>query len=81
MIPIVTKTKIYQKFLIAYMTIAWVLTTWVLMIGAYVFMNPLFMCDGEYKTEKEACTMIDQCRIENDFTATYFNGLYCDRQN
>lgn len=60
------------------MSAIWVLTTWVSMIGSFVFMNPLFECNGQAVTEREACSMLDQCVILNDYTAAFYCKLYCD---
>ena len=51
------------------------------MIGAFVFMNPIFKCKGVETSEAVACKKISQCEITNKFTATYSHKLYCGGQD
>ena len=50
------------------------------MIGSFVFMNPLFLCNGHETTEPIACTILEQCEITNSFTATVYDSLICERE-
>lgn len=62
------------------MSVIWIVSTFSATIGAFIFMNPLFTCGNESKTEVEACLNIKQCHVENDFTGAYYMGLYCEQQ-
>lgn len=68
---------VYQKVLIALMSLAWILITYSVMINSFVFMNPLFMCGSQELPEPVACLHPRTCRIQNDYTGVYEAGLYC----
>lgn len=46
-----------------------------------VFTNPLFICDGVKSTEAYACSNIDKCVYQNDYTGTYYADLYCQNRD
>lgn len=64
------------------MCVVWMEITYSAMLGWFIFMNPLFTCNGGVEaTEIEACRDIGQCDVTNNFTATYYVGLYCQKMN
>ena len=50
----------YQKILIFFMTLMYIEITWMLLGSTFVFMNPVFNCNGNDKdlTEADACPII-----------------------
>lgn len=72
----------YEKLLIFLMSIIWLLSTFVSNIGPFMFMNPVFICNGVETFEVEACAIYPSpsCHIENDYTATYYCELYCESE-
>lgn len=62
-----------------FVCLMWILITYNAMIGSFVFMNPLFVCNGIDTTEPNACLDLRKCSITNDFTAVFRNELYCEK--
>ena len=47
----------------------------------YIFQNPLFVCNGKPTPEQEACSILNQCQITNNYTAIIQTGLYCENED
>ena len=78
--PILTQnSKRYQYLLVAYLSALWIIANYITMTSSFVYQNPVFECKGEPATELQACQMMSECKILNNFTATYHNKLFCDK--
>lgn len=76
-VALVSKTEIYQRRLFIFLCILWTQIAMNALLNPMVFTNPLFKCAGKTSTEAYACLNMDKCVYENDFTASYYAGLYC----
>ena len=72
----------YQKMLLIWICLAWVIDTFLILGPSFYYMDPIFDCKSEsgYVDEEVACSKLSECRLVNDYTIVAYAGLYCDKQ-
>lgn len=72
-------TNGYQVYTIAFVCFKWMIVAFMIFGPSYMLMVPTFTCGTQTKvTEEDACSRISQCTIDNGFTITARNKLYCN---
>ena len=70
-------TKKYQIIQGVIMSLCWVVIAFLIIVGLFVFMNPVFKCGNDVTEEDDACRDLTKCYISNKFTATSYRGIVC----
>jgi|JI6StandDraft_1071083.scaffolds.fasta_scaffold40596_2 hypothetical protein len=69
----------YQVYTIAFVCFKWMIVAFMIFGPSYMLMVPTFNCGEQTKvSEEDACKRIHECTIDNPFTVTAQNKLYCD---
>lgn len=80
-VTLVSASEKYQTKLFIFLCFCWSQLALSGLLNPMVFTNPLFFCEGVKSTEAYSCSNLDKCEYRNNFTGTFFAGLYCENRN
>lgn len=81
LVALTARSSRYQWLMILFLSAWWVTSFYISTSVSFVFMNPLFECEGKIVTEVEACKNLEKCSLVNSFTAVARNNLYCEKES